>query len=153
MLITADPHERAFRAGIRAGDIARQQLTTLPAGTSYLARLQYFWLKVGTALPSAVPDPTQEHLLEAFVEGAAASKPMTRLVLTLNTTIAPPDHTHTDADADEDAEPDTDTQRRVALAAALQDIAQQIHEGVDNGPVRLTRSWLPIGDLTINLWI
>jgi hypothetical protein len=152
VLIPLDPVNRAFRAGVRAGNIASQQLADLPPRTPYLVRLQYFWLKVGTYLNTAVADPSQERILAAYVEGAATAKPQTRLVLALDTTTASADTTAgQDDDADTDLEPDTDTGRQFAIAADLADIAQQIREGIDNGPVRVGSS-RPIGDLTINLW-
>jgi hypothetical protein len=143
-----DPVHRAFRAGVRAGNNASKQLADLPAQTPYLQQLQYFWLKVGTDMNTAIADPRQEQVLVAFLEGAATSKPQIHLILTLDTV---PGSADTVPALDADTEPDSDTGRRIALAAALANIAQQIRGGIDNGPVRSGEGG-PIGHLTINVW-
>jgi hypothetical protein len=89
--IELDGTQQAYFRGVAAGRTASDQLADVPKETLFEARLQYFWLKVGTELAAAVPDGDPERVA-AFIQGAGLRKPETltpAMVLTITSTDTP----------------------------------------------------------------
>ena len=133
-----DQRVRAHFAGLRAGATAAEQLQAIPEQTPHIAKLEYFWLKVGSDLPEAVPNADPE-LAATFVQSAGLYAPHEHHTLRLTIHPLP------------GFEDTTDEQPiRNALRAILATVAQHIQDGETHGELK-TSTHQKIGTFTVNL--
>lgn len=142
--IEFDPASKAFYAGVAAGAEAGDQVAGLDPGTLFTAKLQYFWLKVGTVLAQAVPEASDE-LVARFVQGAALRVPEERraVEVVIKTTDTPAFGAHGE-DFDEE-------KAREEIARLLRFAADQVAEGWMDGELTDAAD-TRVGHFKVNLY-
>lgn len=144
--IEFDPTSKAFYAGVAAGTQAADQLAALDPSTLFAAKLQYFWLKVGTVLAQEVPDATDE-LVAAFVQGASLRVPEQRLAVEFVITTTETPALGCDPDS---LEMDEDTAQE-EIARLLRFAGHQVAEGFRDGDL-IDANNTKVGFFKVNLY-
>lgn len=154
--LNVSPQTKAHYQGIAAGGKAAEGILELGTDAPFHARLQYFWLLVGTRLAQEVPGADGD-LVAAYVRGAGLNQPSERqpaLTLRIADVSSPPFGTTTTAL--EEVEIDAPVARaevaRILRVAADEIDEPQVRDGGAQEGVLRNSLGQNVGTYTLDLW-